>query len=229
MGKAEEAFEEAKRRIAVAKREGAERLDLSLRELRRIPEEIGELTGLTELDLTNTSPGDLSSISALRNLQRLVLYRADVNDLSAVSALKSLNRLDLSGSTIGRHGLFSLGAMERLVAEPGPAGQAGEIQGLTFSNCAATQMDRTAATISRLVEPSERARALFEYLGMPVSGEEAQPYVEDGYVEEGYVADDIAPRPTVPEQSESGLRYLVGPSGLVEYDPVATPFDATAQ
>lgn len=325
MGKAEEAYEEARRRIAEAKREGAERLDLSLEGLERIPEEIGELTDLRELSLPGTDVDDLSAISGMNWLTELGLYRARVTDLSQISGLTGLTDLDLSmtgvtnlsaisefkklttlllhrtkatnisaiaglvnltylelsganvtdvtpisGLTalnyLGLSGtlvtdLTPLNPLKRLktldlsgtpVAQVFTIAQLGELEdldlsftaagvsslrdltttkrlldhtahdvelpwftGLSFRDCAATREDARVRQISEINDPLERARALFEYLGVPVPAEDSQLYVEKGYVEEGYIDKGAADTPSLPNHASAPLETEIVEQRLV--------------
>jgi hypothetical protein len=250
MGKAEAAFEEARRRIAMANREGEERLDLSLEGLERIPGAVKELAVLKTINLARTKVADLSDISGLTELTSLYVASTPVKDISAISGLKQLRELRLSGTQVidlgpismlfklnvlsisqtavsdlsaiaGLTGLAELDLSETLVnadafchlagmlrlhTGPWPARVLWSDQGLRFVDCSATRVDGRLKQISQLIPPAERARALFEYLGMPVPWQETpQP-----------------DPPAIPEQSTNGLRYRVGPTGVVGYDPRTT-------
>jgi hypothetical protein len=93
-------YREAVRRIEVVRVEGSEDLDLSGLRLKEIPSEIGSLTGLTSLDLSNTQVTDLSALSGLTGLTRLDLSNTQVTDLSALRDLTGLTTLDLSNTPV---------------------------------------------------------------------------------------------------------------------------------
>ncbi|WP_309665619.1 hypothetical protein, partial [Tabrizicola sp.] len=130
-----------------------------------------------------------------------------MSDLSAITGLTRIERLDLSQTAVGMADLKKLVGIKKLVSGPGPDTNPQEFRGLRFGGCAATREDARVAEISRIEDPSERARVLFEYLETWV------PPIP----------------PELPEQTHRGLRYRVGPSGLVDYDPASSPGLATAQ
>ena len=193
MAKADDAFDDARRRIAAAKAEGAERLDLRIKGLERIPEEIAGLTRLRQLDLMGTGVRDLGPLAGLTGLTGLDLRGALVKDLGPLAGLTRLTRLSLTGTGVSdlgplagltgltglflrgtgveRDGLLALAGLTRLITEPGPEGTFDEFKGLTFKDCAAAKTDARIAEIAGIKDASERARALFEYLGMAVPGE----------------------------------------------------------
>ncbi len=100
MGKAEEAFEEARRRIAEAARTGAKVLDLRIEGLERIPEEIAGLTGITSLSLTGTQVSDLGPIAGLTGMTRLWLDRTRVSDLRPIAGMTGMTTLWLDGTRV---------------------------------------------------------------------------------------------------------------------------------
>lgn len=61
---------------------------------------LSPLTGLTTLDLSKNSIGDISALSALENLRKLDLSFNSLLDVSPLSALTALTRLDLSQNAV---------------------------------------------------------------------------------------------------------------------------------
>jgi internalin A len=100
MTPAEEAYEEALRRIRQAKDTGAIELDLSgLETLNQLPPELERLTLLRSLDLSRCFKlSDLAPLANLTSLQSLDLSRCAwlSGDLSPLTSLTSLQTLDLS-------------------------------------------------------------------------------------------------------------------------------------
>jgi hypothetical protein len=95
MGRVEE-LEELKRRIAEAKRLGLKSLSLSgIDKLEFLPDEIAELTELTELRFGFSSVSDISALAGLTQLTKLDLSRTEVRDISALSGLTKLTELSL--------------------------------------------------------------------------------------------------------------------------------------
>lgn len=113
MGKAaDEAFELARERIAQAKLEGWEKLELTGKEfgdLETLPIEIEGLTALRSLSLRRTKVSDVSKLSQLTGLTSLDLGHTQVSDASALSTLTGLTWLNL-GETL----LSDLSALSRL-------------------------------------------------------------------------------------------------------------------
>jgi hypothetical protein len=227
MGRAEEAFEEARRRIEVARMKGAVKLDLHsdlrLARLKRIPEEIAGLTGLMELDLSDTGVSDVTALAGLTGLMELDLSDTGVSDVTALAGLTGLTwlrlngtgvsdvtvlagltgltSLRLSGTEVSVAGLKSLRALERLVTAP-------DFGGLEFVGCAATLEDKRVAEVSRFKRPKQRARALFEYLGMGGVVEDEFDPPKDETQEEASaepVVPDHAPAPLETEIVEQRL------------------------
>lgn len=92
---AEEQFATAQRRIQRAKAEAATNLNLTgLTRLRKLPDEIGDLTGLQNLFLAQTRVSDLSPIGGLKSLQRLTLNYTKINDVVVVGDLARLTGLE---------------------------------------------------------------------------------------------------------------------------------------
>ena len=79
---------EALKRIEEAKRTGAITLDLSCLNLKTIPTEIEQLTGLTTLDLCGTQIKDLQPLSGLTALQTLDLCHNLIKDVDPLSGLR---------------------------------------------------------------------------------------------------------------------------------------------
>ncbi len=104
MGKAaDEAFQRARERIAEARREGWERLELDspeFKDLEKLPEEIGDLTALTSLNLMGMQVSDVSALSGLTALTSLDLWKTEVSDVSALSGLTALTSLNLWGMQV---------------------------------------------------------------------------------------------------------------------------------
>jgi Leucine-rich repeat (LRR) protein len=98
----EEAYEEALRRIRVAKETGALELDLSRLALNRLPQLAG-LTSLLSLSFSRCYQlsGNLSPLAGLTSLQSLNLAACNQlnDDLSPLAGLTSLQTLDLSYAT----------------------------------------------------------------------------------------------------------------------------------
>lgn len=79
------AYEEAQRRIAAAKAEGAQELDLAGLELEELPPEIGQLTGLQQLDLRGNQLSNLPpQIGQLTSLKLLFLGNNQLDRKSVV-------------------------------------------------------------------------------------------------------------------------------------------------
>jgi Leucine-rich repeat (LRR) protein len=102
MTKAEEAFAEAERRIAVARTENAEALTFdreALHALSALPPSIGNLKSLRQLDLDRTSISDLSPLAGLPNLEIVRVYDAPVSDLSPLFVPPFLTELSIGGAS----------------------------------------------------------------------------------------------------------------------------------
>ncbi len=125
-------------------------------------------TSLVRLDLSHTSVTDVSALAGMKALKVLKLSGTDVSEISALANLTSLKGLDLTNTFVGVISLRNIGGLEQLVTVP-------EYAGLRFEGCAATREDARIEEISRIERPKQRARALFEYLGMPVPGEGPEP------------------------------------------------------
>ena len=181
---------------------------------------LAEMAGLTHLWLNNTRITDLSPIAGMVEMATLSISLTGITDLSPIARMVGMTLLALDGikatdlsPIAGLRGIASLDlngcavsdlrpilAMERLVSEPLQGG-------LTFSGCAAAALDGRIAKIADMKDDSERAKALFAYL-----------------------QDWVPPvPPDVPAQGDKGLKYRVGPRGVVEYDPASSLFDPTLQ
>lgn len=117
--KQQEAYEEAQRRIAEAKRDPRGFLDLSyFGDLIRLPPEIAELHHLKLLDVSGTRITDISPIADLRGLERLDLRFTTITDLSPIEGMDGLVDLDLDGLPVTRLPSFDkLQALQRLGLE----------------------------------------------------------------------------------------------------------------
>lgn len=95
-----EAFKVARLRISKLTQD-SERLDLSgLKQLRKLPDEIGRLRSLRSLELRGTQVVDLACIADLRNLESLELTIHKLKDIRFLSKLTSIKALDLSGTAV---------------------------------------------------------------------------------------------------------------------------------
>jgi Leucine-rich repeat (LRR) protein len=96
MSAADDAYREAERQIAEAKRTGAERLyfdTASTKALEQIPQEIKALTSLRLFGLADTNVRQLDPLSSLQNLQILRISRSPVTDVAPISTLPNLSML----------------------------------------------------------------------------------------------------------------------------------------
>lgn len=102
MSSADEAYAEAVRLIAEAKREGVTEFKLYSPNLRSLPPEIGELQNLRVLTLQYTGVTDLSPLSNLAGLTELEIGSAtsELTDIGPLSSLVNLTKLSISGSRI---------------------------------------------------------------------------------------------------------------------------------
>ena len=91
------AYAAAEKRIAAAAEDNLRILRLSdLGGLGKLPPELGQLTGLVQLDLRGTAISDVSALSSLENLRILSLRGTLVDDLQPLEGLNALDTLDLS-------------------------------------------------------------------------------------------------------------------------------------
>ena len=123
MSDAMSAFKAALLKIQQAADEHGTELRLSnevLRPLDRLPPEIGSLTNLRVLDLSNTNIVDLEPITGLTNLQTLSLTATTVRDLTPVATLTKLRSLEFMFTEVADveplKGLFELQRL--LLADP---------------------------------------------------------------------------------------------------------------
>lgn len=103
MSDADRAYELAKAKIAEAKRTGATELSFfgeAFRALDRLPPEIGDLTGLQILNLSNTQITDLAPLAGLTGLQSLNLNSTMIADVTPLEKLKGLRFLWLTHTRI---------------------------------------------------------------------------------------------------------------------------------
>ena len=97
---AESDFEEARRRIAKAKAEGDDSLDLrGLNDLAVLPPEIADLA-LTEIFLTNTQVSDITSLAAMTGMTRLDLANTQVSDITPLAAMTGMTTLLLTNTQV---------------------------------------------------------------------------------------------------------------------------------
>lgn len=110
------AYVVAEKRIAAAAEDNLRILRLSdLGGLGRLPPELGELTGLIQLDLRGTAISDVSALASLENLRILSLRGTLVDDLKPLEGLGALDTLDLSQTWIrDLSPLIALPALRRL-------------------------------------------------------------------------------------------------------------------
>ena len=97
------AYENARKRISRAKREGWGRLVLNkddVRSITSLPDEINELPGLSQLDLEHTQIRDLTSLDQLPELSWLSLMGTEVVDISMVGQVHGLVWLDLRNTRV---------------------------------------------------------------------------------------------------------------------------------
>ena len=199
MSAADEAYAEAERLIARAKRSRAEKLDLDrpeTRALTRLPPGIAALDKLQILDLSDTQITDLAPLAGLTGLTRLLLTNTPVTDLAPLAGLTGLTELSLSSTQVanlaplaGLTGLtwLSLGNSAALDLRPllglRALVEAPDLGGLTFAGTAAARADPRIAEIAAIKDPATRARTLFDYLetwvppqtGVPQSPANADP------------------------------------------------------
>ena len=96
------AYRQAEQKIAVALQEGATKLDLSRMKLKKIPEEIANLTQLKELNLSDNQITEIpEEIANLTQLQTLYLSSNQITEiLEAIANLTQLQTLYLSSNRI---------------------------------------------------------------------------------------------------------------------------------
>ncbi len=98
----DEAYQEAEQRIEAARQEGATELDLSLMGLAEVPEAIGSLAQLQELNLFNNQLTALpEAIGSLTQLQELDLSYNQLTALpEAIGSLAQLQKLSLANNQL---------------------------------------------------------------------------------------------------------------------------------
>ena len=180
MSDADKAFKAAEKLIEAALRDGRERLGFDQEEFRVLeclPDSIGKLKKLRELDLDNTSITDLGSLAKLTGLTDLSLDNTLITDLGPLAALTGLTGLWLGDTPITDLGpLAKLTGLADLMLDGAEVVDLRPLQrlsrlgeynaqfGLRFRDCAATRIDRQIAEISKIADNAKRARVLFEYL-----------------------------------------------------------------
>ena len=117
---ADEAFQEALRRIAEAERTNADLLDLGDLPLDRLPQELGRLTCLNVLSFGNRAPErrgneivwewrssgaqraftEITPLAELANLLQLDLSSTPVNDVAPLANLANLQQLNLNHTNV---------------------------------------------------------------------------------------------------------------------------------
>ena len=140
--KQKDAYQEAERRIAEAKANKAEKLDLRLgSDLIELPPEIADLTELKSLDLRDTQVADIAPLGTLTALQTLALNRTKVADIAPLGTLTALQTLDLGNTQVADIApLGTLTALQTLdlsdtqVADIAPLGTLTALQILDLSN-----------------------------------------------------------------------------------------------
>ncbi len=127
---------------------------------------LAQLRTLATLCLGKTPVTDLTALAHHFALETLGFDRTRVTDLTPLANLTGLQWLDIAETGVSRGGLMSLRRLRRLVSDPGPHDELDIHAGLRLTDCAATREDPRIAEIAGIKDPSERARALFEYLGI---------------------------------------------------------------
>ena len=158
MSAADDAYAEAERLIARAKRSRAKKLELShlkTRALARLPPGIATLDKLLELDLRHTQVADLAPLAGLTGLTTLSLDNTQASDLAPLAGLTGLTQLGLDNSAA--LDLRPLLGLRALVEAP-------ELYGLSFANSAAARADPRIAEIAAIKDNATRAQTLFDYL-----------------------------------------------------------------
>ncbi|MBW6505889.1 MAG: hypothetical protein K0B00_03970 [Rhodobacteraceae bacterium] len=154
MSAADDAYAEAERLIAEAKRTGAKDLSFNRPEthaLTRLPPGIAALDSLRELDLSGTQVTDLAPMAGMTGIATLWLKASAALDLRPLRGLRAL------------------------VETP-------EHRGLTFKGSAAARADSRIAEIAKITDPATRARTLFDYLEtwvppLPPEAPEPDPFL----------------------------------------------------
>ena len=103
MTAADEAFAEAERLIAEAKRTGANKLSFNTkasRALTRLPGSIAGLTKLTRLDLNGMQVSDLTPLAGMVGMTSITLNDTPVSDLTPLAGMVGMTRLYLNGTQV---------------------------------------------------------------------------------------------------------------------------------
>ena len=93
-------WQEALRRIAQAKRQRLNKLDLSKLKIEAIPAAIADCGSVAVLYLNGTSVSDLSPLAGMTGLTALNLYGTGVFDLSPLAGMTGLTALNLNGTRV---------------------------------------------------------------------------------------------------------------------------------
>jgi len=97
---AESDFEEARQRIARAKAEGYDQLDLSdLHNLSELPPEIADLA-LTRLALHNTQVADITPLTGMTAMTTLTLNNTQVTDIPPLKGMTAMETLTLNNTQV---------------------------------------------------------------------------------------------------------------------------------
>lgn len=157
----EAAFAWAQERIAVAKAEGSPELRLNSQEgraLDRLPDEIGDLTQLSILNVQNTQVSDLRALEELSGLQELSLINTPVSDLRALAGLSGLQVLNLRNTQVSD--LLPLVGLSKLAGE----GVNALLDiGLSFTGTPAAELDDAHRALAAIVSNRDRAKQVLQY------------------------------------------------------------------
>lgn len=156
MTEAEKAFEAARKEILRVKEVGENNLEFYGRAhhaLDRLPDEIGDLSRVTYIDLDQTQVTDLHPLRPLKQLTRLDLFNTPVSDIAPLADLKDLEKLDLSETEVED--------LRPLLDLPELGERAG---GLWFSNIPALTHDPELARLSEIEDAAQRAKDTQAYL-----------------------------------------------------------------
>ena len=115
---------------------------------------LADLPSLAKFSMGECKARDLSPLSYVP-LELLFIDDSEVEDLSPLAGSEALQMLWLQGSQV--RDLRPLRRLHRLASEP-------RNLGLRFEDTPATEADPRLAEIAEIALPSERARALFDYL-----------------------------------------------------------------
>lgn len=247
MTKADDAYNEAERRIADALDRNA--LSLDIEDLETIPPEIAGLTSLSTLDLHNTQITDLSPLSTLSDLHILYFYNTQFSDLAPLSKLTSLTELHLDSTQITdlaplsthKHltylnldytqitDLRPIKNLENLVSDE-------LLSGLHFHDTPATRLDPELERLSDITNAKDRTRQTLDYLKSLKDWPPVEAMPEDKPLAPKYIVPDNGPiqaagdpiGPNDPEQQalqdecREKVRTLIG--SVREGDNELAPF-----